>query len=94
MFQTVFYLKDYLTCKKGEEVRGSFSMRPNERNVRDMDFEISVDFKVVKCLITLKCRACRGEIGGAISVSPTLDSRRWIFLIVSPVFQFTPLKVP
>ena len=42
--QTVFYLDDYLTCKKGDEVTGVFTMKPNERNVRDLDFEIKVDF--------------------------------------------------
>merc|ERR1712010_322531 len=42
--QTVFYLDDYLTCKKGDEVTGVFSMKPNTRNVRDLDFEIKVDF--------------------------------------------------
>jgi len=43
--QTVFYLQDYLTCKRGEEVYGVFKMKPNERNVRDLDFSIDVDFK-------------------------------------------------
>merc|ERR1712034_19854 len=38
--QTVFYLDDYLTCKKGDEVTGVFSMKPNTRNVRDLDFQI------------------------------------------------------
>jgi protein arginine N-methyltransferase 1 len=42
--QTVFYLDDYLTCKKGDEVSGVFSMKPNTRNIRDLDFEIKVDF--------------------------------------------------
>jgi len=42
--QTVFYLDEYLTCKKGEEVNGVFKMKPNTRNVRDLDFEISIDF--------------------------------------------------
>merc|ERR1712037_384382 len=42
--QTVFYLDDYLTCKKGDEGSGVFSMKPNTRNVRDLDFEIKVDF--------------------------------------------------
>merc|ERR1719259_293024 len=50
--QTVFYLQDYLTCKKGEELSGSFKMTPNERNVRDMDFEISIDFKGELCQAT------------------------------------------
>ena len=45
--QTVFYLDDYLTCKKGDEVTGVFSMKPNTRNIRDLDFEIKVDFNGV-----------------------------------------------
>ncbi len=40
----MFYLEDYLTCKKGGEVTGVFSMKPNEKNIRDLDFEIKVDF--------------------------------------------------
>ena len=44
--QTVFYLEDYLTSKKGEEVTGTFTMKPNVRNVRDLDFEISIKFEV------------------------------------------------
>ena len=42
--QTVFYLDEDLTCKKGDEVTGVFSMKPNTRNVRDLDFEIKVEF--------------------------------------------------
>jgi len=43
--QTVFYLDDYMTVKKGEEITGMFKMKPNERNNRDLDFVIEVDFK-------------------------------------------------
>ncbi|GAB6028597.1 Protein arginine N-methyltransferase 1 [Chamberlinius hualienensis] len=43
--QTVFYLDDYLTVKKGEEFYGSFSMKPNEKNNRDLDFTVEVDYK-------------------------------------------------
>ncbi|CRL07430.1 CLUMA_CG020399, isoform B [Clunio marinus] len=42
--QTVFYLDDYMTAKKGEEVYGSFSMQPNEKNNRDLDFGIKISF--------------------------------------------------
>ncbi|CAB4064587.1 PRMT1 [Lepeophtheirus salmonis] len=49
--QTVFYLQDYITCKKGEELFGEFSMRPNDRNKRDMDFEVNVDFKGELCQV-------------------------------------------
>jgi len=47
--QTVFYLEDYVTCKKGEELRGNFTMKPNERNKRDLDFEIDVEFRGELC---------------------------------------------
>ncbi|XP_076303993.1 protein arginine N-methyltransferase 1-like [Tachypleus tridentatus] len=43
--QTVFYFDDYLTVKKGEEVYGVFSVKPNPKNKRDLDFTIDVDFK-------------------------------------------------
>ena len=43
--QTVFYLEDYLTCIKGEEIQGIFKLQPNTRNVRDLDLEISVNFQ-------------------------------------------------
>ena len=35
-----------MTSKKGEDVTGVFTMKPNVRNVRDLDFEISVNFEV------------------------------------------------
>ncbi|KAJ1374167.1 Protein arginine N-methyltransferase 1 [Parelaphostrongylus tenuis] len=47
--QTVFYLMDALTVKKGEEINGSFSVTPNARNERDLDFEIKVDFRGDVC---------------------------------------------
>jgi len=47
--QTVFYLDDYITCKKGDEVRGTFRLKPNSRNVRDLDIEIDVDFQGELC---------------------------------------------
>lgn len=43
--QTVFYLNDYMTAKRNEEIYGVFSMKPNQRNNRDLDFTIDVDFK-------------------------------------------------
>ncbi|XP_054724823.1 protein arginine N-methyltransferase 1-like [Uloborus diversus] len=43
--QTVFYLNDYLTVKKGEEIYGVFGMQPNQKNKRDLDFSVDVDFK-------------------------------------------------
>lgn len=43
--QTVFYFDEYLTVKKNEEIFGTFSMKPNARNNRDLDFTIGLDFK-------------------------------------------------
>ncbi|VDK61841.1 unnamed protein product [Anisakis simplex] len=42
--QTVFYLQESLTCKKNEEITGVFSIAPNARNERDLDFKIAVQF--------------------------------------------------
>lgn len=42
--QTIFYFKDYLTVKRGEEIFGVFTCTPNGRNTRDLDFEIEYDF--------------------------------------------------
>ncbi|VDM41906.1 unnamed protein product [Toxocara canis] len=42
--QTVFYLQESLTCKKNEEITGVFSIAPNPRNERDLDFKITVKF--------------------------------------------------
>lgn len=52
--QTVFYLEDYITCKKGEEMFGVFRMKPNDRNKRDLDFEIDVDFRGELCELNEK----------------------------------------
>jgi len=43
--QTTFYLDESLTVKQGEQILGTFSMKPNERNARDLDIHISTDFK-------------------------------------------------
>lgn len=43
--QTVFYFDDYLTVKKGEEIYGTFKMKPNVRNNRDLDFSVDLHFK-------------------------------------------------
>lgn len=42
--QTVFYFDDYLTVKRGEEINGVFSMKQNDRNTRDLDFTIEIQF--------------------------------------------------
>jgi len=43
--QTVFYLKDYITAKKGEEINGTFTMKPNSKNKRDLDISMDIEFK-------------------------------------------------
>ena len=44
--QTVFYLgENDLTIKKGEEIYGMFTMKPNKQNNRDLDFSIDINFK-------------------------------------------------
>lgn len=52
--QTVFYFDEYLTVKKGEEIFGTFKMKPNARNNRDLDFSIGIDFKGELCQVTEK----------------------------------------
>lgn len=47
--QTVFYLDDYLTVRKGEKLYGTFSLCPNEKNKRDLDFNIDIDFSGELC---------------------------------------------
>jgi len=43
--QTVFYMNDVLSTKKGEEIRGEFSSKPNAKNPRDLDLTIQYKFK-------------------------------------------------
>lgn len=43
--QTVFYFDEYLTVKRNEEIFGTFAMKPNARNNRDLDFMIDLQFK-------------------------------------------------
>merc|ERR1711976_55893 len=47
--QTVFYIDDYLTVKTGEEIFGTFSVKPNIKNNRDLDFTVDIDFKGQLC---------------------------------------------
>ncbi|XP_034391383.1 protein arginine N-methyltransferase 8-B isoform X1 [Cyclopterus lumpus] len=47
--QTVFYLEDYLTVRRGEEIVGSIDIKPNEKNIRDLDFTFELDFKGQLC---------------------------------------------
>ena len=43
--QTFFFFDNYITGKKGEEINGTFKMKPNKKNVRDMDVEIDIKHK-------------------------------------------------
>jgi len=43
--QTVFYLNEVLSIKKGEEMRGEFSCRPSKKNPRELDISISYNFQ-------------------------------------------------
>ncbi|XP_014294316.1 protein arginine N-methyltransferase 1 isoform X1 [Halyomorpha halys] len=47
--QTVFYLEGYITAKRNEIINGTFALKPNNRNNRDLDFNISVDFEGELC---------------------------------------------
>ncbi|EDQ88287.1 uncharacterized protein MONBRDRAFT_37585 [Monosiga brevicollis MX1] len=52
--QTVFYLEDVLTVKAGERIRGHISCAPNPNNHRDLNFELSYNFKGEVCSATNK----------------------------------------
>ena len=69
--QTVFYMDDYITSKKGEEVTGVFTMKPNDRNVRDLDFEISINFEVSCQKYESGKYFCNSRVNSAPSRNPT-----------------------
>lgn len=39
--QTVFYLKEVLTVRQGEQIEGVLDNKPNDKNKRDLDVKIS-----------------------------------------------------
>ncbi|KAL7751711.1 Nuclear SAM-dependent mono-and asymmetric methyltransferase [Sorochytrium milnesiophthora] len=43
--QTVFYLPSEIAIRNGEEISGRLSCKPNAKNPRDLDIEISWDFE-------------------------------------------------
>lgn len=43
--QTILYLEETLTICAGETITGEISCRPNRRNRRDLDIELSLDFR-------------------------------------------------
>ena len=42
----MFYLNEVLSMKKGEELKGEFTCKPNENNHRDLDLSVNYAFKV------------------------------------------------
>lgn len=40
----MFYLKEHLTINEGEEITGTFSLKPNAKNERDLDIRIKYSF--------------------------------------------------
>jgi protein arginine N-methyltransferase 1 len=42
--QTVFYFDEVLSVKEGEEIRGTIKCTPNDKNPRDLDFEMELAF--------------------------------------------------
>eukprot|EP00475_Leptophrys_vorax_P022026 TRINITY_DN29966_c0_g1_i3.p1 TRINITY_DN29966_c0_g1~~TRINITY_DN29966_c0_g1_i3.p1 ORF type:complete len:194 (-),score=10.35 TRINITY_DN29966_c0_g1_i3:76-657(-) len=47
--QTVLYLEDTLTMCEGESVTGTISVKPNERNNRDLDISVTYQFEGKRC---------------------------------------------
>lgn len=43
--QTVFYIKDPITIRNGEEIQGEFALEQNKRNKRDLDLLLEFDFQ-------------------------------------------------
>jgi len=52
--QTVFYLNETLTVKAGEVLKGTLMCKPNEKNPRDLDFEIEYEFNGELCQASSK----------------------------------------
>jgi protein arginine N-methyltransferase 1 len=42
--QTVFYLSDHITAHQNEQLTGEISVKPNEKNNRDLDIDITYEF--------------------------------------------------
>mmetsp|Transcript_6039 Transcript_6039/g.17454 ORF Transcript_6039/g.17454 Transcript_6039/m.17454 type:complete len:209 (+) Transcript_6039:3-629(+) len=43
--QTLFYLEDGLTVCTGETIRGEIGCKPNKKNPRDLDIDLSISFQ-------------------------------------------------
>lgn len=50
--QTVFYTRETLAVKKGEVIKGEIECRPNKKNHRDLDIEISFQFEGEHCTVS------------------------------------------
>uniref|UniRef100_A0A671YUC7 type I protein arginine methyltransferase n=1 Tax=Sparus aurata TaxID=8175 RepID=A0A671YUC7_SPAAU len=66
--QTVFYLEDYLTVRRGEEITGSIAMKPNEKNAVSI---VQSHFHVVQvaCVIIPQM-----VVGGVFGVCEMMSS--------------------
>lgn len=51
--QTVFYMDDFITVKKGEEVNGAFHLKPNQRNIVRIRFLVCTNSSHVNYVIEL-----------------------------------------
>lgn len=51
MLDIILIFPSPFQVKKGEEITGCFSMKPNQRNNRDLDFNIEIDFKGELCTV-------------------------------------------
>lgn len=47
--QTVFYLEEYLTVKKGEEIVGTITMKPNENNAVSIKNSLIIVLRNKQC---------------------------------------------
>ena len=41
----MFYLRDSIVVKSGEQISGTFSLAPNQKNERDLDITIQYEFE-------------------------------------------------
>ena len=65
--QTTFYLHDYITCKKGEEILGRFKMEHDRSNKKELNIEICVGFEVNYHWLNLFLNFERMRIQGELS---------------------------
>ncbi|MBN3317406.1 ANM8 methyltransferase, partial [Atractosteus spatula] len=51
--QTVFYLEDYLTVRRGEEIYGTIAMKPNEKNIVSLKLLLPLTARASSCYLLL-----------------------------------------